>query len=232
MRFFDPHIRDGQMEAFFQSFTDKLKMKCLTITGYDLRKIDIDASAKCSKLEKIKLDMCELNSAQMSELLKQCAQRTNLKQLNLGFWFNFRQLELVDPKTFALGVTKIDKVTLNSNRKTYPHMEELLQSIDKETKMKDLTVPGGYLTGVDPDILAIGVNQLEKVDLSYTHLGKQQIEKIFQQIMIKTYLKRLDIRGNLDLKYVHNHQKLLEDAKRKIDILIHDIDQLDSKSKN
>ena len=73
MRFFDPHIRDGQMEAFFQSFTDKSKMKCLTITGYDLRKIDIDASAKCSKLEKIKLDMCELNSAQMSDLLKQCA---------------------------------------------------------------------------------------------------------------------------------------------------------------
>ena len=130
----------------------------------------------------------------------------------------------MDPKTFALGVTKIYKVTLNSNRQTYPHMEELLQSIDKETKMKDLTVPGGYLTGVDPDILAIGVNQLEKVDLSYTHLGKQQIEKIFQQIMIKTYLKRLDIRGNLDLKYVHSHQKLLEDAKRKIDILIHDID--------
>merc|ERR1712208_280017 len=50
--------------------------------------------------------------------------------------------------------------------------------------------------GVDPDILAHGVNQLEKVNLSSSKLTSVQIGKLLSQTLKKSKLKYLDISQN------------------------------------
>lgn len=220
-------ITSGQMAALFQHITEESKMKCLEISGYDLRNPDSEAFANCSKLEEIQLDLCELNSDQMAAFFKECAERTKLKKFYLGFALNFEhhgfhQLHHVDPTLFASGISNIEKVTLHSFGGAHRQMEELFKTISKESKIKEITLRQSWcLAGVDPDVLAIGLNKLEKVDISNLNLEKEQLEKIFQQILIKSNLKKLDIRFNSNFMNIDNYQKVLEAAKRKITTLLH-----------
>ena len=74
---------------------------------------------------------------------------------------------------------------------------------------------------MDPDILARGVNQLEKVSISYTELTEIQIEKILSHALKSSKLKYLDLSDNKNIELFSN---LLADVKKKIPVVIDKVD--------
>jgi hypothetical protein len=84
--------------------------------------------------------------------------------------------------------------------------------------LKDLHFEDMDLESVNPDILARGINNLERVKISKNNMTELQFRKIIKQMMVQTNLKMLDLRGNRDLPAICNIQTLLE--KVKVDVLL------------
>ena len=62
--------------------------------------------------------------------------------------------------------------------------------------LKILWISGSNLSSVDPDVLARGVNKLEKVHMSYTQLTRPQKTRIPTQSLLTFNLKLLFMYGN------------------------------------
>ena len=171
------------------------KIKRLTLAEYDLSSLDPNIFGNCfSQLDSLSLDYCHPTPAQMSALFTRCTTKTNLKKLQL----NYVELEAVDPDIFSQGIRNIHQVTFCSRWPSDNQIEKMFESLSEKTNLKELDLNGKDLSCVDPDILAHGVNKLERLDISFTQLTKHQLERIFQQAVVKTSLRYLDITGNIN----------------------------------
>ena len=145
------------------------------------------------------------------------AVQTNLKKLEFHDW-NFSNL---DTELIAMVFSSMEKVVLGDTIDIRDEqIEELLGNLNDDTKLKHLKLSVN-LSGVDPNILACEVNQLEKVIISYTELTKIQIEKILSQTLKSGKLKNLDVSDN---KYIKHFPNMLADVKKKVPVVIDTVD--------
>jgi len=207
-----------QLMALFKKMLDDegkaSKLKKLVFDCGDFSSIDSNVLVKgLNQLEELELlDAYTMTSEQTSAFFSTCAVKTKLRKIRFQSW----NLEKVDPELIALVFGRMEKVEFDAGVKNENNqLERLLESLDAETKLKDLRV-FGYISSVDPDILALGVNQLEKVDLSSTNLTSTQIKKLINQTLKKSKLKYLDISQN---ENVQDFYKEVAEVRKKVSVV-------------
>ena len=147
------------------------------------------------------------------ELFKICSIKTNLKELRLAF----TDLTFVDPIIFTTVVSSIEKVSLQNSVLSLPQKEKMFEGLASgKSKMKVLNLSNVNISGVHPDTLAEGINNLQQVKIRSTDLTSEQAEKLLLQCMKKSSLKKLDIGGNRDIYLVKNIRNIVEAVKSKI----------------
>ena len=142
---------------------------------------------------------------------------SNLRTLEFHDWC----LSNVETELIALVFSTVEKVVLGDGIDIQDEqLDELFDKLTDDTTLKNLELSVD-LSGLDPDILARGVNQLEKVSMRYTELTEIQIEKILSHALKRSKLKYLDISDN---KNIELFDKLLADVKKKIPVVIDTVD--------
>ena len=175
---------------------------------------------KCfNQLEDLFLYGPSLTSDQTFSFFKCTAVQTNLRKIEFHSW----DFSHVDTELIALVFSKMEKVVLgNTIYIRDEQIEELLSKLNDDNKLRHLELSVN-LSGVDPEILSHGVNQLEKVILNYTKLTKIQIERILSQTVKSSKLKYLDISDNQN---VQHFAKMLADVKKRVPVVIDKVDPL------
>ena len=128
---------------------------------------------------------------------------------------------------FAKFFIKIEKVSTELHHEygdfhTVKQVEELFETIGGNSKLKDLNISGSEFTFVNPDILARGINKLERVNISNTQLEIKQLEKIFHQTLVKTNLKVLDVSRIRNIPHMNDSQGIMEKVKNKVDVFVNE----------
>merc|ERR1711936_258926 len=91
-------------------------------------------------------------------------------------------------------------------------LEALFEVMARRSKLKEIDLGHNNLAGVNKEILADGIKNVEIVKLYDTNLTKHQIERIITNVGNK--MKTLDICFNLAIRETARHA--LEDAEMKI----------------
>ena len=138
---------------------------------------------------------------------------TRLKKITYLGIFEI-SLSSLCPRLFVEAVMDISFVGLSSCELTMDQMNMLLDKIDENSKLKSLAMGGVDMSHVDPNLLAVGVNQLEFVHLYGTQLTVEQVTALLRVAGDQTKLHSLFLEG-VSGKVVD--PEILEKAKDKIE---------------
>jgi hypothetical protein len=185
-------IRNNQKCELIQTRALKSgqNLKRLTLTGlHDLAHIDCNVVAeRFLKLDELEFDG-NLTSEQTTALFNQSEVRNNLKKLTVHRKWH---LEHIKPSLFAKFFSKIENVTVPFILFEKEQLEELFKTIVDDQDQ----VSRSRLDIVNFNILARGINNLEEVRMRNIGMTNFLLEKIYKEMLVKTTLKMLDVRGN------------------------------------
>ena len=216
----DEHGSETELlTALFEKVVDdKGEQKIKKMTLHCNLAINCKLMVKCfNQLEDLILYGPSLTSDQTIFFFMCTAVQTYLRKMEFHEW----NLSQVEPELIALVFSTMEKVALGDGIEIQDEqIEKLLDKLNDDTKLKSLELSVD-LSGLDPDILAHGVNELEKVSIRYTELTEIQIEKILRQTLKSSKLKYLDISDNKNVELFTN---MLADVKKKVHVVIDTVD--------
>jgi len=144
-------------------------------------------------------------------------------------------LTTVGPRLLAQLLTRAEEANLGGSVLPRQQSALLLEAVAAEPKgtlkLRRLDLSGSFLSHVDPVVLAIAVNKLERVNLADTFITDEQLKQILQQVLSETRLQELHI-GGLNQSYSnlfgnrindqneHKESELLIQAFNKIKIIL------------
>ena len=73
----------------------------------------------------------------------------------------------------------------------------IFKGMELKTRLKKLNIRGNSLRAVESKVLSITLNKLEDVNLMSTNLTKNQAMDLFEEMSCQTYMKVLNISGNI-----------------------------------
>ena len=124
-----------------------------------------------NKLQFMIMKKCHLTPQQLEVVFTSTYTATSLKCLDMGY----NNLSSVEPKLLAEAVNKIQEVRLNWARLSIPQIEVLLASLNKNTKLKKLSLRGNQAAAcIEPKLLVDSVAMLGELDLAFTRPTRQQ----------------------------------------------------------
>jgi len=161
-----------------------LGLKTVSFGHVDLTGLNVGLMAKVfSGLEVVQLQRAQINRDQLSAIGIQCEgansrlgsdiRQQRLKLLNISG----SDVSKVDPKLLARAVSRLKEITLTYTSLTKEQAKEImlaLSSCSNRTLTK-LNIGGNDLSGLDPEVLAMGLTMVTKVSLAGTSLTNDQI---------------------------------------------------------
>jgi len=129
------------------------------------------------------------------ELNKLFETLTNLSKLT---YFNIEGFQLItsDPSLLVNAMLAINTVDLSMCDLTGEQLNKMFGNIDETSKLRTLKLNGVDLSAADKDILAAGVNKLERVNLYQTQLDERQVTALLSQAGKQTSLRVLSLDSN------------------------------------
>jgi len=131
---------------------------------------------------------------------------------------NGNNLSCIEPGLLASVVNRMERLWFAKVNLTKKQVQTIFSAMCRDTKLKELYIPGNNLSTVQPDTLATAVNLLETVDMRSTQLTPQQITAVLAQALHGTVLQSL----SLSYRERHGHglePQVLEQARQKIKYL-------------
>ena len=115
-----------------------------------------------------------------------------IKELNISQ----NEISKVNPETLAKAVNTMEQVNLFNAKLTSPQCEALFQEMAQDTKLKMLSIGCVNISGVNPEILAVGLNKVQTARLCNTAITKEQLEALFRVMAKRSELKEVDLGHN------------------------------------
>ena len=150
----------------------KRPLTILDLSSNDLSIIEPKLLASVvNKLQFMIMKKCHLTPQQVEVVFTSTYTASSLKCLDIGH----NDLSSVEPKLLAEAVTKIQEVSLNWARLSIPQIEVVLASLNKNTKLKKLSLRGNRAAAcIEPKLLVDAVAMLGELDLAFTRPTRQQ----------------------------------------------------------
>lgn len=169
---------------------------------------------RTSNVEKICVEKC--HSQELNNMLKTLVK---LPKLRILLGLAYRNLSLVEPRLLARIINKVEEAEWCFNTRIRPEQAQLvLQYMSKKTNLKSLQMINNYVSNVQPEILGLAVNNLEKLWIANAPNGPtftpEQINAVFETMEEKTKLKELIIR---DINIAHVEPTTLASALNKVE---------------
>jgi len=183
----------------FKQIWQNRTLECLNISHHNLHCISPTLfSVFPSKLRSLRLESTGLYVEQTQALFSGLDTQNTLTDLVL----ESDDYTEVDTDMFARVVNKLDSFNLQMCCIENEQAEAVFSLMSKKSNLKRFSVNGFDLgpdffgisdSEIDPEVLAISINKLEVCELCMVELRKNQIEKILNQVLVKTSLKSLVI---------------------------------------
>jgi len=178
---------DEDLNKLFETLESLSKLTNLWMhDGIDLTTLDTSLVVNTVlTIKTVHFRMCKLTAEQLNTLFVAINETTKLQTLTL----DGVDLSGVDKDILAAGVNQLQRVQLLYRCKlTAEQLNNMFGTIDETTKLQTLTLNEVNLAGVDKDILAAGVNQLQRVELHWPRLDTRQVTALLTQAARKTHL--------------------------------------------
>ena len=160
--------------------------------------------------------MEKCHSQELNNMLKTLVK---LPKLRILLGLAYRNLSLVEPRLLARIINKVEEAEWCFNTRIRPEQAQLvLQYMSKKTNLKSLQMINNYVSNVQPEILGLAVNNLEKLWIANAPNGPtftpEQINAVFETMEEKTKLKELIIR---DINIAHVEPTTLASALNRVE---------------
>merc|ERR1719318_1900853 len=177
----------------FKAVWQNQALESLDIYQYNIHCIDPEViSSLPVKLKRLVMNDTGLSEEQTQAFFSGIASNGTLTDLILVLI----DLSGVEPDSMARALAKLRRVSITESDIDCVQVESVLEMIAKKSNLREFMLTGSEdepldLTEVNPDILALAVNKLERFDLSNAVLTNEQADKLLQQVLVKTSLKSL-----------------------------------------
>ena len=183
---------DEDLDGMFETIASLSKLTSLWMPDFAYP-ATLDPSLLVNTLlaiETVDIPRCDLTVEQLNKLFGEINETTKLQSLILSG----ANLSGVDKDILTAGVNQLQSVELlHSCDLTDEQLNKLFGSIKETTKLQNLTLYWVDLRGVDEDILAAGINQLQRAELEGCKLDARQATAVLTQAGRKTSLGYLGI---------------------------------------
>jgi len=168
-------------------------LRIVSFGHVDLTGLDVGLMAKVfSELEVVQLQRAQITWDQLSAILAaivQCGagadtrleyhRQPRLKSLNISG----TDVSKVDPKLLAGAVVKLKEITLTYTCLTKEQAKDIMLalSVNSNLTLKKLNIGKNDLSGVDPDLLSIGLAKVARVSLADTSLTNDQFVSLLMR---------------------------------------------------
>jgi len=140
-------------------------------------------------LEKVDLSGTLLNTEQCIAVFKSCITSLTLKDVALELVC----LNDVPSEVLGQGVGNLEKVNLGYTSLSTLQIKAVLKSCITSPTLKDVTLEEAELDNVPTGLLAQAVGNLEKVDLSHTHLATEKLIAVLKSCITSPTLQYVNL---------------------------------------
>jgi hypothetical protein len=149
------------LEILFATISRASKLKNLCVPGICLSFLDPAYFAKTlSNIEEINISYCGLNTLQAETILSYITASSKLKDLYIGY----NKLTDVKPIILARAVRELARIDLGNTRLTTLQIETMFKALNKESKLKWMSIVNNDLSMVDQNLLVETRFQLRTSD--------------------------------------------------------------------
>ena len=192
-------------EEVLQAVVRHQGLRVVGMDDTDLASVDPSLLARLvARMEEVGMRGTRLTVQQVEAVFNSICSgdSSRLKKLDISH----NNLSTVSPVLLASAVNSLQEGVLSHTQLTREEGEAILTAITSgDSRLKILNISGNNLSKVDPGLLASAVNRLEEVEVEVevwvggyrwnTRLTVEQVEAILTQSLVKTSLRRLEMRG-------------------------------------
>ena len=186
-------ITKQQASVILTAISEGRRLTDLNIGFNDLREVCPELMAKAvTNLEILDVTFTDLTQQQATAIITTISNGSKLIELHI---FG-DDLSGVDPKLLANIAIKLEILEIGMSELTQQQTAAIFTAISEGINLTTLDIRENDLSGVDPELLANAVTNLEKLNIEFTELTQQQAAAILSNVSEATKLNELNIRSN------------------------------------
>ena len=186
-------ITKQQASVILTAISEGRRLTDLNIGFNDLREVCPELMAKAvTNLEILDVTFTDLTQQQATAIISTISNGSKLIELHI---FG-DDLSGVDPKLLANIAIKLEILEVGMSELTQQQTAAIFTAISEGINLTTLDIRENDLSGVDPELLANAVTNLEKLNIEFTELTQQQAAAILSNVSEATKLNELNIRSN------------------------------------
>ena len=186
-------ITKQQASVILTAISEGRRLTDLNIGFNDLREVCPELMAKAvTNLEILDVTFTDLTQQQATAIISTISNGSKLIELH----FYGDDLSGVDPKLLANIAIKLEILEIGMSELTQQQTAAIFTAISEGINLTTLDIRENDLSGVDPELLANAVTNLEKLNIEFTELTQQQAAAILSNVSEATKLNELNIRSN------------------------------------
>jgi len=160
----------------------------LTVLHFEILKI-----RRFSRVNKVILNPGLVTSKEDEKILMKLLKSSSFGEVN----FNHNNIKSINPKTLARVLTRLNVVkNLELSEK---QAMELFKAITQNTRLKELDICSTDFEKIPIDVFSKAIYKLNRLNLKFSILTKQQIEIMFEALTEQRRENDLDIAGTANL---------------------------------
>ena len=182
-----------QAAAIFTAVSEESTMIELDISDNDLSGVDPELLAKAvNNLTTLYIENTNLTLQQTEAILTAVSEGSKMIKLNIVE----NNMSGVDPGLLAKAVANLETLDIGSTELTQQQATAILSGISKGTKLTKLNISLNNLSGVDSELLAKAVANLETLDIGSTERTECGATKILSGVSKGSEVTQLNISYN------------------------------------
>ena len=186
-------ITKQQASVILTAISEGRRLTDLNIGFNDLREVCPELMAKAvTNLEILDVTFTDLTQQQATAIISTISNGSKL----IEHHFFGDDLSGVDPKLLANIAIKLEILEIGMSELTQQQTAAIFTAISEGINLTTLDIRENDLSGVDPELLANAVTNLEKLNIEFTELTQQQAAAILSNVSEATKLNELNIRSN------------------------------------
>ena len=182
-----------QAAAIFTAVSEESTMIELDISDNDLSGVDPELLAKAvNNLTTLYIENTNLTLQQTEAILTAVSEGSKMIKLNIVE----NNMSGVDPGLLAKAVANLETLDIGSTELTQQQATAILSGVSKGTKLTKLNISWNNLSGVDSELLAKAVANLETLDIGSTERTECKATKILSGVSKGSEVTQLNMSWN------------------------------------
>ena len=182
-----------QAAAIFTAVSEESTMIELDISDNDLSGVDPELLAKAvNNLTTLYIENTNLTLQQTEAILTAVSEGSKMIKLNIVE----NNMSGVDPGLLAKAVANLETLDIGSTELTQQQATAILSGVSKGTKLTKLNISWNNLSGVDSELLAKAVANLETLDIGSTERTECGATKILSGVSKGSEVTQLNMSWN------------------------------------